>query len=213
MWTKTSRLAKTWARSSPRSMPVKSGVRKLPLERRPRRPVPHDHQPGAGHGGHLDQPADLLLGRQPADVPDGDRPGFTPGPPGVAAAAAVLGAEDVEGDAAAPQVQVGDAEADQLVPRRPGGNQGPVGAAVDTPDPPADWSLGSYAVLPREAADVGLVHGHRRDPEPTRGPQAHGAQGDRRRQVHHVGTELGQRPLDGRIGHAHGEGAVARHRE
>ena len=178
-------------------------------------PSPDHDQAGAGDPRDLHQAAYLLLRGQAADVPDEDRRGgprrSRPGPAQRLAAAG--GIEEVERDAPAPQVQVGDAQGRELGVRRPRRDEGPGRASVEPADPLRGQDVGPDAVVPGEPGDVGLVDRDGRDAQPAGRAQGDRSEHDRRRQVHDVGPELHERPLHRGIGQPHRERPVARQRE
>ena len=123
---------------------------------------------------------------------------------------APVGAEEVEGDPAAPQVEVGHAPAGELGARRRRGHEGAVGAAVDPRHPAVEQGVGGHTVVAGEAADVGLVDRDRRQVEAPGRAQADGAERDGRGEVDDVGPEVGQHPADLDVGQPDREGGVAR---
>ena len=132
------------------------------------------------------EPVDLLLVGEPPDVPDGQPAAV--GPSTVQRGAASRRVEQVERDAASPQVQVADAERRALLPRGRRRHQGAVHTAVHPTDPAIDHrvddGIGAAepvlpgAVLLGEGGDVGLVDRDRRHPEPARGAQPDRAERD-----------------------------------
>ena len=122
---------------------------------------------------------------------------------------AVTRSEQVEVHAPPPQVQVADTEPLELLPGGVRGDEGPVGSTVQVADPRVEQTAGRDAVLTGEAGHVGLVDRHRRDAEPSGRPESQRADRDRRREVHDVGTEVGQGRRHPTVGQAEGERPVA----
>ena len=195
--TKTSSDAKAAASSAPPSMPVNGRVRQPLLEPGALGSVADHDQADPGDVGEVDQPAYLLLGRQPADVPDDDVARRRTS----AACSARSRRPGPNRSSETPRrhrCRLGTPRASSWAYDVVDGTSVRVQRAVQPADPPVDDQVGAHAVVAGEPGDVGLVDGDGRDPPAPGGPEADGPEHDRRRQVDDVGPEVRDRPLDAR---------------
>ena len=150
--------------------------------------APHEHQGVARVGGEVGEQLELLLGREPADVPD-EQPalGRDRAPQSLVAEPRV---EGLEVDAAWPQRHPRHRELLELADAGGGGREGAVGVRVDAAGEPAHRlpAAGEVVAL-GEADQVGLVDRDARDAELLGGPGRLEAEGGRRRDVHDVRLE------------------------
>ncbi len=162
-----------------------------PLKGRSHRTVTDDDQPHPGEVLDRVEQVHPLLPGEPAHVADQYLP--VGGEIAAQGRVAVAWVEPLQVDPARPAGNPVDALAQQHVDRGPGRRQRPPGEAVDGGHPPPDGTFGlGEPVAGGEAGEVGLVHGHARQPEPPGGERGLCAQSRRGRQMHDVRPEVGE---------------------
>ena len=175
------------------------------------RAVADDHETDARIISEHGEIFDALFVRETSDVSDDDATVDIPLLPQLRAA--TRRREQVAVDAAAPQRHAVDTVRFEVVFRGARRREGERRLVVDAPHPlPHEITRRRETVVGEEPGHVGLVHRHRRHAELTAHAPGVGAETERCGEVHHVGSEFGERLAQAGAGHTELEVSVARHR-
>ena len=202
---KTSRLAYARASSAPRSS-VEHRVRQQSRQSCPFGAVADDHHPHRVVVRQRCQPLHVLLRRQPSDESD-DQPLPLPHPLTTQGLVASGRIEQLRVDAPAPPVQSRNPFRCKGFQSCTGRNEGSVAHLVQAPGVSPRCPRGHpEAIRVGEARDVGLEHRDRGDLEASSDHRRRPTHHERRREMHDIGFEIAQRPVQ------HGRGDANRQR-